>query len=261
MKGSTVLSENVLTGLSIVISFILMALVVRLVLSYQAEASYDTLFQSIARDLALIIDRLASTSGSEKTEYQLPKGVHTDIRIDYKTVFVTYGDTTVKKSFSGLMNSGPYEFNDPTVLCFVKNEYIIEVFAGSCDESVVTSPPVSSTSTTIPSCDVNGGYLHNSLCWYLAGAGQSCDQVCEAHGSTCVESDWNDDDNCHVCEYLTGDSRCRVDQSVCDNERPRPGLTLIGDPLTEGCHVRRSGCSQVCSASNPDHQRICVCTF
>jgi len=111
----------------------------------------------------------------------------------------------------------------------------------------------------IPTCE---GYLYNGLCWYLGAAGQSCDEVCGEHGSACVNTDWNDYNDCRICEYLTGDTRCRVDQVACDNvNRPRPGLTLIGDPLTEGCHVRRDACPQICDASDPDHQRICVCTF
>jgi len=134
MKGSTVISENVLTGLSIVISFILMVLVVRVVLSYQSERAYENLFESIARDISMTIDREAGMSGSEIAEYELPKGSHSNIRIDYKSVFVTYGDKTVKRSFSGLINSGPYEFNDPTIICFIKTGSRIDIFDRPCEE-------------------------------------------------------------------------------------------------------------------------------
>lgn len=142
MKGSTVLSENILTGLSIVISFILMVLVVRLVLSQQSERTYRNLFESIARDIALIIDRQASTAGSEKTEYEIPKGVHIEeIRIDYKSVFLTYEDGTIRKFFSGMLNSGPYTFNDPTVFCFVKKEQVIQISPIDCDYVDMGLPP------------------------------------------------------------------------------------------------------------------------
>jgi len=66
MKGSTVLSENILMGMSAVISFILIILVVRMVLTQQTERTYQNLFESIARDISLIIDRQASMSSSEK---------------------------------------------------------------------------------------------------------------------------------------------------------------------------------------------------
>ncbi|MBC8487405.1 MAG: hypothetical protein H8D45_15355 [Bacteroidetes bacterium] len=135
MKGSTVLSENILTGMGIIISFILVVLVVRLVLTQQSDRSYRNLFESIARDITLIIDRQSSMSGSEKREYELPKGAHADeVRIDYKYVFITYGDGTVKKSFSGLINIPMNPFYDPRVLCFVKDENSIQVFNKPCDE-------------------------------------------------------------------------------------------------------------------------------
>jgi len=134
MKGSTVLSENILTGLSIIISFILMVLVVRVVLSQQSERSYRNLYESIARDITLIIDRSSSMGGLGKVEYRLQKGVKAGVRIDYKSVFVSYGDKTVKKSFSGLLNSGPYNFIEPEVLCFIKDDTGINIFNKSCDQ-------------------------------------------------------------------------------------------------------------------------------
>ena len=135
MKGSTVLSENILMGMSAVISFILIILVVRMVLTQQTERTYQNLFESIARDISLIIDRQASMSSSEKREYELPKGVHADVRIDYKYVFVTYDDKTVSKSYSGITNSPQaYEFSEPRILCFVKNQNTIQVFDKPCME-------------------------------------------------------------------------------------------------------------------------------
>ncbi len=140
MKGSTVLSENMLTGFSIVISFILMAFVVRTVLSMQADRNYVNLFESIARDIALIIDREAAMPGEQKSEYRLPEGINVDIRIDYKSVFVTYGDQTVKKSFSGILHPNPgsgwyaYPFKNPKVLCFAKKGLDIYVYDEPCDQ-------------------------------------------------------------------------------------------------------------------------------
>lgn len=142
MKGSTVLSENMLTGFSIVISFILMAFVVRSVLSFQADRNYVNLFESIARDIALIIDREAAMPGEQKSEYRLPEGINVDIRIDYKSVFVTYGDQTVKKSFSGMLHPDPksgwfaYRFENPKALCFVKEGLDIYIHDKPCNQVV-----------------------------------------------------------------------------------------------------------------------------
>jgi hypothetical protein len=135
-KGSTVISENILTGFTMVISFILIVLVVRLVLTYQSERVYENIFESIARDIATTIDRQTSMSGEEKKEYELPKGVHADLRIDYKYVFVKYDDKIIRKSFSGLTNSHVYEFNDPRILCFIKEGSVIEIFDRKCDQVV-----------------------------------------------------------------------------------------------------------------------------
>ncbi|MBD3155346.1 MAG: hypothetical protein GF368_01685 [Candidatus Aenigmarchaeota archaeon] len=111
-----------------------MFLVVRLVLSQQSERTYKNLFESIARDIVLIIDREASMTGSEKSEYRIPEGIHlNEIRIDYKSVFVTYEEGTIRKFFSGVLNSGPYTFNDPRVLCFVKSDQVIRISPLECD--------------------------------------------------------------------------------------------------------------------------------
>jgi len=153
MKGSTVLSENILTGLSIIISFILMVLVVRVVLSQQSERSYRNLYESIARDITLIIDRLSSMSSSGKVEYRLQKGVKADVRIDYKSVFVSYGDKTVKKSFSGLLNSGPYNFIEPEVLCFIKDDIGINIFDVSCYGDITTTTSTTTQEITTTTAD------------------------------------------------------------------------------------------------------------
>ena len=88
MKGSMVLSESILNISSIIISFILIALVVRVVFNQQSNATYENLFKSIARDISLIIDREASLSSDTWIEYKIPKGAKVDIQIQHKTVFV-----------------------------------------------------------------------------------------------------------------------------------------------------------------------------
>jgi len=136
MKGSATLSESIVMGFSIIISFILVVLVIRTVLSYQADRSYENLFESIARDIALTIDRTVSMSSSGNSEYRLPKGARADITIDYKYVFVKYGDQIVRKSYSGLIDSIPYSFEEPEALCFVKEDNKIRIFDTSCDQVI-----------------------------------------------------------------------------------------------------------------------------
>ena len=170
-----------------------MVLVVRMVLSQQAERTYKNLFESIARVIAMIIDREASMSGSQETEYELPKGVHVDIKIDYKSVFVTYGDETVMKSFSGMLNSGPYEFEDPNVLCFIKIEHVIQIFDKACDEanpdSVIPIPV--STTTTVPSTSTTTtSTTLPSASWTVCTdwPDGTCTDYCKDHGKICVNT-------------------------------------------------------------------------
>jgi len=164
MKGSSVLSENILTGLSIIISFILIILVVRTVISYQTERTYENLLGSIGRDIVAIVDRLSSTTGSGLIEYNIPKGVHINLTIDYKSVFVLAGKDGIKKFFSGNLNSGPYVFDEPEVLCFVKSKYDNEVVIvdekcscnikpGVCD---IIEPTITTT-TVITTTTLSGG--------------------------------------------------------------------------------------------------------
>ena len=111
--------------------------------------TYENLFQSIARDIALIIDREASLSSDTEIEYEIPKGSKIDIQIQYKSVFVNYGEKSVKKSFSGLTKTGPYYFKEPQILCFIKRseQNDIWIFDVPCNEAEI--PEVTTTTTTI----------------------------------------------------------------------------------------------------------------
>ncbi len=121
MKGVITLSENVLSIFSLVISFILIILVVYTVFSQQTSRTYDQVFRSVGRDIAIAIDRVAALTGSGMIEQEIPKGLKMNIIIDYKSIFITYDRKTIKRSFSGLLHGGPYTFENPEVLCIVKN--------------------------------------------------------------------------------------------------------------------------------------------
>ena len=120
-KGVVTLSENVLSLFSIVISLILIVIVVHMVFSQQTSRTHDEVFKSVGREIAIAIDRAAALAGSGMIEQEIPKGLKMNITIDYKSIFMTYDGKTIKKSFSGLLNSGPYRFENPEVLCIIKN--------------------------------------------------------------------------------------------------------------------------------------------
>jgi len=120
MKGSVILSENVLEIASVLISFVLIVLVIQLVFSQQTTATYESAYESVARDITTAIDRAVASAGSIALQQDIPKGLKLDLLVDYKTIVIHSGRYTIKNYFSGLIHSGPYNFSDPKTLCIVK---------------------------------------------------------------------------------------------------------------------------------------------
>jgi hypothetical protein len=122
MKGSITLSETILEGTGILISFILIVLVVQLVFSQQSSRTSESVFNSLARDISTNIDRASAAAGSVQIQQDIPKGLKFDLTIDYKTLILKYGNgETVKNSFIGLTKSSQIVLKNPTTLCMVKS--------------------------------------------------------------------------------------------------------------------------------------------
>jgi len=119
MKGTVIISETLLEAVGVIISFILIVLVVQLVFSSQTQTTYQSVFQSVARDIATAIDRAAASSGALYIQQDLPKGLKVNVSIDYKTVLVSSGDNSVRKSFAGLTNVPPV--CEPYFFVYCKN--------------------------------------------------------------------------------------------------------------------------------------------
>lgn len=134
MKGSVVISETLLELVGIIISFILIVLVVQLVFQTQTQTTYQSAFESVARDISTAIDRAAASSGSLYIQEDLPKGLSVNVSIDYKTVIVSSQGTSVRKSFSGLTNTPPVFYVNPSSLCIVKtqNDNRVSITSGIC---------------------------------------------------------------------------------------------------------------------------------
>ena len=122
MKGTITLSETILAGTGIIISFILIILVVQMVFSQQSSRTYESTFESLAREISTNIDRAAAAAGSIEIQQDIPKGLKFDLTIDYKTIIIKYnGNNAVKNSFVGSIKSDTTAFHDPTTLCIVKS--------------------------------------------------------------------------------------------------------------------------------------------
>lgn len=65
------------------------------------------------------MDRAAASVGSGLIKQEIPKEFKLNVAIDYKSVFVSSGDTAVKTVFSELIHGGPYSFDNPEILCIV----------------------------------------------------------------------------------------------------------------------------------------------
>ncbi|MBN2094655.1 MAG: transglutaminase family protein [Candidatus Aenigmarchaeota archaeon] len=120
-KGDAALSESMINVIALLLSFVLIVLVVRGIFAQSSENTYASSIEPIARDVVYAIDRTAALAGSQQTYYQLPEGVNVNLTVDNKIVTVIYDKGTASKTFSGLIHSGPYFFENPKGLCFVKN--------------------------------------------------------------------------------------------------------------------------------------------
>ena len=134
MKGSIIISETILEAAGVLISFILIVLVVNMVFSQQTTKTYESAFQSMARDISIAIDRVAASSGSMYIQQNLTKGLKFNLFIDYKSVVIKYSDNSVQNYFIANMHSGPYSFESPKTLCMAKsiNDNRVIITNSSC---------------------------------------------------------------------------------------------------------------------------------
>lgn len=234
MKGS-ILSENILEITSVLISFVIIALVVQLVFSQQTTSVYESAYQSVSRDISTAIDRAVASGGSTAIQQDMPKGLKLNVLIDYKTVIVQYGNYVVKNYFSGLTHSGSYNFSNPQTLCIVKT---------SNDNRVTITDKLCSCKTNDDVCDAE------------CNIENICDPKCISDNKTgvcnpfCADKYKNEcDTNCYsnektgVCEINCikkdeTDGICSPDcnnvkKSVCDLDcykKYSNGVTGVCDP-------------------------------
>jgi len=97
------------------------------------------------------------------------------------------------------------------------------------------------------------GYDDGTYCWILGSAGQSCNTVCGANGSRCINSGWNDDEVCTILNELTG--------NACEGGGCEPGVEVYFPAFFEEtiCLFREPKLIQNCSIGDPAAQRACAC--
>jgi type II secretory pathway pseudopilin PulG len=189
MKGTVIISETLLEAVSVIISFILIVLVVQLVFQSQTQSTYQSAFLSVARDISTAIDRAAAASGSLYIQQDLPKGLSVNVSIDYKSVIVSSGSNAVRKSFSGLTNTPPASFINPTTLCIVKtqNDNRVSIVSGTCQcnpNNNICDPACAAQGICDTACVNSTAGVCNAYC--AAKNPSVCDMNCYSNSSTGV---------------------------------------------------------------------------
>jgi len=231
MKGAVVISETVLSAISIVISFILISFVVYIIFSRQSSSTYEELYSSIARDITTSIDRIVALAGSSKIEQEIPKGVKMNLTIDYKSIFINYGDKTIKRSFSGLIHSGPYNFENPEVLCIVKsrNDRRVTISDRPCRCDVkddICDPACVVEVLCDPKCYSNEpDNVCNPLC--IEDGDGVCDPDCYRNETDMV---WDED-----CSTANPDGVCDPDSDNMKNGVCDPDCFVIYNEIPGVC--------------------------
>ncbi|MEM7826714.1 MAG: hypothetical protein QXQ40_00640 [Candidatus Aenigmatarchaeota archaeon] len=227
-RASAVLSESVMAIISIVISFMLIAIFAKSTFSHQSDVAYEQAMNSIARDLATSIDRACGLAGSTKFGFEIPKGMHFNLTVDYKSVWINYNGNVIKKSFSCITHMVAQEFKDPKELCIVKNmnDRRVIITEGKCK------------------CDVNDG-----ICDPACIAEGLCDPACYSDSQDNVCNPFCAKDNDGVCDP---DCYRNETDSIWDLDCKNPEKDNICDPDTY--NVSDNFCDPDCYA--PD-SKIC----
>jgi len=198
-----IVSETILEAAGVLISFILIVLVVNVVFTQQTTSTYESGFQSLARDISIAIDRVAASSGSMYIQQNITKGLKVDFFIDYKTVVLKYGKNTVQSYFIADTRSVPYSFSNPKTLCIAKgiNDNRIIITNTSCVCNFKDE-------VCDPACVVKG--VCDSKC--MNDASGACNSLCaDMYPSLC-------DKNCYTNEYSG------VCEKVCIKEGETDGI-------------------------------------
>ena len=246
-KGSVVISETLLEATGVIISFILIVLVIQLVFQQQTGVTFESAFESVARDISTGIDRAAAVAGSIFIEQPLPKGLKFNLTIDYKTVLVGYGGgKAVRKSTVGLTYTSPRTFTDPTILCIIKtaNDRRVYVDEGECKCSLndnVCDPVCSVKGICDPACRSS---VPDDVCnpYCVRSGDKSCDSDCYRNVSDsvfdadCIDPKNNPDSICDPDSNNVKDDVCDKDcyysysngkTGICDPDCPAKEDTFV----------------------------------
>jgi len=249
-KGQIVLSETLLAATEVIISFILIVLVIQLVFQQQSSITIEVAYDSVARDVSTSIDRASAAAGSMIIEQPLPKGLKMNMTIDYKTVIVSFGSLTVRKSFVGLTYTNAVTFTNPSKLCIVKtgNDKRVNVIAGDCTcnpKSDNCNPVCAAQGICQSACVTNvADNVCNLACLQKDIAQGICDPDCNrnvssgvAYNPYCINPNNNPDGVCNpdsnnikkgICDKDCYYTYSNGTTGVCDPDCPPSDQIFVG---------------------------------
>ncbi|MGC9310812.1 MAG: hypothetical protein ACP5E4_03780 [Candidatus Aenigmatarchaeota archaeon] len=217
-KGDAALSESMINIVAVIISFVLILLVVKGLFFQSSDRAYSSAFEPLTLQLASSIDRTIALSGSQLTQIDIQEGILVNITIDQKVVSVSHDKGSVERSFSGLLRSGPYFFENPRSLCLVKNrdDRRVIISGGKC----ACNP---GDGTCDPECLLN--YICDSDC-LTEEVDFVCSKYCSKTGDGLCDPDCYTGDEDMICDFdciLPGetdgicDPDCDdIEKGVCD---------------------------------------------
>ena len=258
-KGSVVISETLLEAVGVIISFIIIVLVIQLVFQQQTAVTYESAYESVARDVSTAIDRASAAAGSIFIEQPLPKGFQLNLTIDYKIVLIEYGGHAVRKSTVGMTYTSPKSYTNPSILCIIKTANDRRVYVANgvckCDLRDATCDPVCSVQSK---CDpVCKSSVVDDVCNpYCVKVGDGiCDPDCyrnvsdSVYDTDCVDPSNNPDSVCDPDSNNIKDGMCDKDcyttysngnTGVCDPDCPP------SDQVTEVDGVKYKQADGIC---------------
>jgi len=163
--------------------------------SYQVDADQDVMLSSLSETPVMI-------TGMDGQEAVPGNYVNMDC-----TFSLMSGEGTVSGSVGNYIYYAPPNAAQDEIQCNLAKGTILDI--GGIDYQV---DPVNDLNAIAMMdvvegldyiCMQNGGYWDGEGCWFLGGADESCDMVCNGAELNCVAGDWNDIDGA-ACNAITG---------------------------------------------------------
>jgi hypothetical protein len=228
VKG--IISENLVDVFGIVISVFLIFLIGISLFTSQTERGGEAGYASMARQIAVIIDRVAAEAGSARMEYVMIRGLPADVTVGSREVVLSRENARkAGASFSAPTGMEEQVIKNPSSLCVVKsrNDKKIIVQGGTC--KCTTNDNRCDASCVVdgicdPACIKNEkDYICLPAC--AAGGDGICDSDCISQAE-----DWVWDPDCAKPDGVCDPDSDGLTDGVCDPDCLKNQTDGLCDP-------------------------------